>query len=110
MLAACAAESGIDVLIMRLEPIAERSAQHAGIGASRSALQHEMFAVEEIGGIAFVERKRLESGEGREWRGGPFPTVGQHPFEAEGAPCCGKRAYGKGIPARESEVSVLCGG
>src|SRR5207237_362637 len=53
---------------MRLEPVAERTAQHAAGGAGRPAFQHVVLAVEEICGIAWIEGhgrecwKRLELG------------------------------------------------
>src|SRR5579872_894444 len=61
-----AAESGVHVLVMPLEPVAEAGAQHAGSRARRTAFHHEVFAVEEIGRVAAIKRERLESSERRE--------------------------------------------
>ena len=58
-----AAKLRIHVRIVRLEPVAKRSPQHAGGRARRSALHHEMFAVKEIRGISGIKRKCLESRE-----------------------------------------------
>ena len=65
----------------------------------------EVFAVEEIGGVAAVERKRLESGERSKLGGGPFPAVAQHAMNAEGALAFGKRVHRRGTPAGEIKVA-----
>jgi hypothetical protein len=44
-----AAKSCIDVLIVRLKPVAESGAQHACSGASAAAFHNKVFAVKEVG-------------------------------------------------------------
>src|SRR2546428_13263369 len=55
-----AAESAIHIRIVGLKPISEGPPQHALIRTRRAALHHKMPAIEKAGGVAFVERKRLE--------------------------------------------------
>ena len=51
---------------MRLEPVAERAPEHAGRGAAGSSLLDVVLAVEEVCGVARVEREGLETREGLE--------------------------------------------
>src|SRR4029077_3541992 len=77
LLFAYAAKSRVDILIMRLKPVAERPAKHRGFRARRTALHHVMFGIEEVCGVARLNRKGLESLEGREDSRRPLPSVSQ---------------------------------
>src|SRR5215469_15407033 len=103
-----AAEACIDILIMSLEPVAERRTQHACSRARRSAFHDEVLAIEEICGVSRIERKRFKTGEGREGGGGPLPTVAQKSFHAERAAALGIGVHRGRIPRPEIEVSKSC--
>src|ERR1700758_3227320 len=77
------AELGVNVRIVRLKPVAEAAAQHAGGGARRSALHDEMLAVEKIRGVAAIEGKRLESRQRPEGRRSPLPAIAEKIVYAE---------------------------
>src|SRR5882724_11514273 len=104
-LVAHAAESRIDVLVVRLEPVAERTAKHAHGGTGTAAFHHVMCAVKEVGGISRVELKWLKTGKGREWRYGPLPSIPHQIADAESAVPLRKGSDGRGIPALEIEIS-----
>ena len=98
-----AAEFRVHVRVVWLKPIAKTAAQHARRGALRAALHHEMLAVEEIGGVATIERKRLESRKRRERRRSPFPAVAEKIVNAEsGLRQAGCEATGVGIPRQQN--------
>src|SRR5579883_2360029 len=100
-------ESGVDVLIVRLEPVTEGAAQHAAGGARRASLENVVAAVEEVGGIAGIRRMRSEAVKRRERTPRPFPPVGQQSLDAEGAAARREGMHGSRIPPREVEISVL---
>src|SRR5437763_493227 len=89
-------ECAVHVGIGGAEPVSERRARHTGCRPRRSALQHEMFAIEEIRGIARVKRKRFETGKWSERRGCPLPAITHH--LGKSAPIIGGRRNGNGIP------------
>jgi hypothetical protein len=64
-----------------------------------------MFAVEEIGGVTTIERKRLESGEGSEFSGSPLPTIAQYAVNAVSAAPFRKSIDGRGTPSREIKIA-----
>src|SRR5581483_3417219 len=68
-------KTGVDIWVIGTEPVAETGPQETGCRARRGAFHDVMLAVEEIGGVAGVERKFFESGEGSEDGGGPLPAV-----------------------------------
>src|SRR5205807_3139382 len=81
--------------------------QHACSGARRSAFQNEVFAVEEIGGVAAVERERFESGEGNEFGGSRLPAIAEHAVHSESALALRKRIRRHGTPAGEIKITKL---
>src|SRR6266567_2005000 len=100
-----AAESRVHVLVVCLEPVAKRRTKHARSSARRSALHDEVFAIEKIGRVTAVERKRLESREWCEDRGRPLPTIAQHVVYAERALALGEGIYRRGIPMAEIKIA-----
>src|SRR5579864_5198968 len=100
-----AAKPCVHVLVMCLEPVAKRGAQHARRSTWRAAFHHKMFAVKKIGGVAGIKRKSLESGKWREHARGPFPTIAHHVLDAESAAAGRKGVYRCRIPMAEIEVA-----
>src|SRR5215470_1113691 len=92
------AKSGIDVLVMRLEPVTERCPQHASRGPRRSALHDIVFSVKEICRISGIKRERHETGKRLKWGRGPFPSIAQHVFDAESACSAGMRVNRHRLP------------
>src|SRR6266699_1144971 len=90
---------------MRLEPISERPPQHARRGSRRAALHHVVFAVEEIYGVARIERHGRESRKRRKLRSRPLPPVPHKIVHTEGARPRGMCHLPRGIPRFEIEVS-----
>src|ERR1051326_8068621 len=66
-----------------------------------------MFAIEEIRGVAFVKRKRLESRERFEGARCPLPAVGDKSIDTEAAARPRERIHGRGIPSREIKIAEL---
>src|SRR4029077_7927094 len=99
-------EGGVDVRVVGLEPVAERAAQHRSVGARRAAFHHEMFAVEEIGGVPPVEGKRREAGKGTERCRGPLPSIAEQIVNAERAGARGMSIDGRGVPALRMKISA----
>src|SRR6266852_3188953 len=92
-----APELGEDVRIMGLEPVAEAPPQELGGRRPGAALEDEVLAVEEVRRVAPVAGDpRLESGESRERRVGPFPSVAHEIVHAPRARALGKRAHRRG--------------
>ena len=100
-------EGRVNERIVRLEPVAERTPQHARRSTRRSALHHIMFSVKEVGRVAGVKGKRLKARERRKNGGGPFPTVSKGVLYTEGATAGGIAPHGYRIPALEIEVAML---
>src|SRR5437660_4727965 len=106
-----APELGEDVWIVGLEPVAKAPPQELRGRRPRPALEDEVLAVEEIRRVAPVAGDpRLESGESRERRVGPFPSVAHEVMRAPRARALGKRAHRRGRPASKIEVAVLTSG
>src|SRR5216683_3891992 len=104
-------ELGEDVRIVSLEPVAEAPPQELRGRRPRPALENEVLAVEEVGRVAPVAGDpRLESGESRARRVGPFPSVAHEIVHAPRARALGKRAHRRGRPASKIEVAVLASG
>ena len=57
-------EARVDVRVARPEPVAEGLARQAFRRARRRSFQYEMPAIEKVGRIAAIKRKRLETREG----------------------------------------------
>src|SRR6266702_524133 len=91
---------------MRLEPIAERTAQHARGGARRATFHHVVPAVEEICGITWIKGHRRESRKWGELRARPLPTVSDKIMNAKRARPRGMRAHGRRIPRSKIEIAV----
>src|SRR5579864_4928536 len=72
-----AAKSCVNILVVRLKPVAKRAAQHAGGGARRSSFHDVVLAVEEVRGVARIKRKPLEAGKWLELARCPLPPVAQ---------------------------------
>src|SRR5262249_10885600 len=53
-----ATELGVDVRVVRAEPIAERVADQLDAGGRRRALEHVMLPVEEVGGVQGIRGHR----------------------------------------------------
>src|SRR5215467_6591135 len=71
-----AAELGEDVRVVGLEPVAKAPAHELRGRRPRSALEHEVLAVEEVGRIPLVAgNPRLESWMEHERRLRPFPSI-----------------------------------
>src|SRR5438477_2086372 len=100
-----AAESRINVLVMRLEPVAERTAKHTGGGTSAAAFHYVMLPIEEISGISWIELERLKTGEGCKRSRGPFPSVPDQITDTEGALSLRKSSDRRGIPSIEIKIS-----
>src|SRR5579872_833396 len=96
------AETGIHVWIVGTEPVTKTRPQEARRSARRRAFHHVMLAVEEVGGVAGIERKFFESFEWGEDRGGPLPSVADHLSRAVRTRC--SRIDGDRIPALEIRV------
>src|SRR5689334_17373018 len=103
-----ATERRINVRIVRLEPVAERSAQHAGSGARRATLHDEVLAVEKVRGVTGIERHRGEARKRAENSACPFPPVADEVVYAESTGTSRMRTDGNGIPIRKIKVAVLC--
>src|SRR5579864_9606530 len=101
-----AAESRIHVLVMRLEPVAEGTPQHACGSARRSAFHDVVLAVEKVGGVAGIKRKALEARERSEERRRPFPAIAQEIAHAECTLACGGCSDRRGIPALKIEIAA----
>ena len=95
---------------MRLEPVAERPPEHARGRARRTALHHEVLAIEEIRRVPGIKRKWMESRERRKRRARPFPTVPNDVGDAEVADALGVRSRGNRIPALKIKIAVPRGG
>src|SRR6478736_3660444 len=95
---------------MGLEPVAECRPQHARGRACRATFHDEVFTIEEIGRIAAIERKRLESRERSEHTGRPLPAVAQHTLHAERTLSARMRIHRDRIPALEIEIPAACAG
>src|ERR1019366_3459061 len=93
-----AAKTGVRERIVRLEPIAKRSPQHARSGPRRCSLHDVMLVVKEIGRIAGVKRKRLKTGKRGEDCARPLPSVAEKSGRTEGAGACWERGYRHRIP------------
>ena len=91
---------------MRLEPVAERTAQHAAGGAGRPAFQHVVLAVEEICGIAWIEGHGRESWKRLELGARPLPAVADKIVDAESAGARGMRADRRGVPGEKIEIAM----
>src|SRR5580658_6183832 len=78
------AKLGVHVRVMRLEPIAEGAAQHAGGRMWGAALHHEVTAIKKIRRISRIEGKGNEARKGLEDRGRPFPAVAEEIVDAKG--------------------------
>src|SRR5579863_8408159 len=89
---------------MGLKPVSKSGPQHARGSARRTALHHEMLAIEKISRVASVERKRLEPGKRSEHRGRPLPAVAQHVMHAESAAARQKRVHRRRIPLTEIKI------
>src|SRR5258708_39412948 len=90
---------------MRLEPVPERLAQHAGCGSRRTALHHVMLSIKKVGGVPGIKREFLESRKRLEDGRGPFPAVAHQSFESEGALSLWESADRHGIPTMEIAIS-----
>src|SRR5258706_1759074 len=103
-----AAELGEDVRVVGLEPVAEARA-HQGVGGRpRAALQHVVFAVEEVGGIALVAWDvGGEAGQAREHAARPLPAVADQILHAPGARALGMRTHRRRRPVAEADIAVL---
>src|SRR4029434_3651514 len=78
-----AAELREDVGIVSLVPVPEAPAHQLRRGGPRGALEHEVLAVEDVGGIPGILRDpRLESLKSRERRVRPFPSVAHELVDA----------------------------
>src|ERR1700730_3498168 len=74
-----AAEPCINILIVWLKPVTERSAQHRPGRARRSSFEHVVFSVEKICRISRIKRKRLEVRKRLKQTGRPFPAISELP-------------------------------
>src|SRR5262249_54444032 len=106
-LVAHAAESRIDILVVRLEPVAKRAAKHARSGAGAAAFHYIVLAIEEVGGVSGIELEGLKAAKRRKWSRGPLPSVAQHVDHPESAPALREGRDGGGIPAFKIEISQL---
>src|ERR1700730_9042598 len=93
---------------MRLEPVAERTPQHACGRARGTALHHEVLPIKEIRGITGIKRKCLEPGKGRERSARPFPAIPHEIGDPEVAVALGIRSHGKRVPALEIKIAMPC--
>ena len=101
-----AAKSGINVLVVRLEPVAKRAAQHAGGGARGTTFEHVVFSVEKAGRVARIEGERLESRKRLKQTRSPFPAIAHQVGNPEGTPSCGTVGRRRRIPALKVKVAV----
>ena len=101
-----AAKSGINVLVVRLEPVAKRAAQHAGGGARGTTFEYVVFSVEKVGRVARIEGERLESRKRLEQTRSPFPAIAEQVGNTEGTPSFGTVGRRRRIPALKVEVPV----
>src|ERR1700682_2366252 len=109
--AADAPELGEDVWIVGLEPVAEAPPQELRARRPRPALEDEVLAVEEVRRVAPVAgNPRLESGESRERRVGPFPSIAHEVVHPPRARALGKRPHRRGRPVSKIEVAMLAPG
>src|ERR1700680_2943431 len=101
-----AAKRRVHVRVMRLEPVSERPAKHAGGRARRTTLHYEVLPIEEIRGVPGIERKWLEPGKRGEWRARPFPTISHQIGNAEVAVTLWVRSCRNRVPALEIKIAV----
>src|SRR5258708_38177376 len=96
-------ETRVNVRVIRTEPVAKGGTQQASGGPRRAALHDVVLAIEKIGRVARVKRKRLETGERAEHCGRPLPTIAEcllHSMMARASP----RIPRYRIPASEIRV------
>lgn len=74
-----------DIRVMGLIPIAKTFPQKLRRRRLRRPFEHEVLAVEEIGGVLRIRFKRDKSGKRRERRLGPLPAVADQLVHAPGA-------------------------
>src|SRR5271167_2897797 len=102
-----ASKTGINILVMRLEPVAKAGAQHASRRAGRTTFDDVMLAIKEIGRIAGVEGKRCKTLERGEFCRSPFPTVAELADYAESAAILWKGVNVDRIPPLKIEIALL---
>src|SRR4029077_14969468 len=102
-----ATESSVDILIVRLEPIAKRRPQHAGRGAHRRAFHYVVPSIEEVRGVDGIKLICMKARERFERARRPFPSVAHESVDTEDAAGVCKRIDGGRIPSSEIEVTVL---
>src|SRR2546422_362877 len=90
---------------MRLEPVSERTAQHARGRSRRATLHHVVLAVKEIGRIARVEGHWRKARKRRELCSRPLPPVPHKIVHTESARTRGVCSYRRKIPGMKIEVS-----
>src|SRR5215469_3679899 len=101
-----AAECGVHVRVIRLEPVSKRPPQHTGGCAGGAALHHVVLSVKKIGRITRIEGHRRETREWRKRRSCPLPTVAHNIVNTKSAGSSRVRANGIRIPMSEVEITV----
>src|SRR5216683_2607556 len=90
---------------MRLEPVSERTAQHACGRSRRATLHHVVLAVKEIRRIARVKRHWRKARKRRELCSRPLPSVPYKIVHTESARTREVCSYWRKIPGMKIEVS-----
>src|SRR5271165_2942458 len=101
-----AAKSCVNVLVVWLEPVAKRAAQHAGGGPRRSAFHHVVFAVEKVRGVAGIEGKPFEAGKRLEPARRPLPSIAQQISDTESALAFRECTNRGRVPTREVKIAL----
>src|SRR5215831_18051366 len=86
-----ATESCIDILIMWLEPVAERTPQQTRRSTCRATFDDVVLVVKEIRRISLVKRKCSEAGKRSKGSRSPFPPIAEQPVDPEIASVIGVR-------------------
>src|SRR5260370_24912231 len=89
---------------MRLEPVSERTAQHARGRSRRATLHHVVLAVKEIGRIARVEGHWRKARKRRDLCSRLLPPVPHKIVHTESARTGGVRTHWRKIPGMKIEV------
>src|ERR1044072_124525 len=91
--------------IMRLEPIAEGTPQHASGGARRASFQHEMFSIKKVCRVTRIEWHWREARQRREYRSRPFPPVSYQIVNSKCARSLGMGSTRRGVKIRKIKVT-----
>src|SRR4051812_20095910 len=103
-------ERGIDVRIIRPEPVAEAAASQFSCCPRRRAFHHIVLTVEEVGRVLRVRGHRFETGERTKNGRRPLPSIPGEIVDAPRARARRKRSNRGRFEPGETEVAVFRSG